>query len=564
MKGFLQLVEEKEKALKPVVMSFGRFNPPTTGHMKVIDKVHEVAEKNHAKHVIVASHTQDSKKNPLPVEKKLHHLKTYSPNTHFVAASKPLPTMFHHAAKLSAAGHDHLIMVAGSDRVKEYHQLLHKYNGVKSSTGEGYHFKKIDVVSSGHRDADSEGTEGISGSKMREHAKNNDFSSFRAGVPHHVSDTHAKELMKDTRKGMGLDEAINRGMFHAIFISGGPGSGKDLLIREAIATTRTVELNLIQATQYLKDKQKLSEKTSDFRREAIRNRGPLMICGPADHLENINYVREELKKFGYESMMIFVSTTNLVSSQRNMSLSHMVSESIRQNRWVESQKNIKNFNETFDKFIVFENSGNIDTLTKEENIHEIYQTTKNFLDQRVLNESSIDWLERNGTLNINEKFELLFKNSQIFEKEKTKKTVRKSAGTDPIRINMGTGDLGYKFGVQSSPGATVLTSFPSEEVKYIKRKKVRTPASAQPQQTPPQQTPDKFGIGVGATWSDRTGSQMPEQISFDRFRKKYNESEDQNDMPNTGLGNGAVTKEPMETPKIKYGKPSKIKEKRVK
>ena len=74
MKSFLQLVEEKEKTHKPVVMAFGRMNPPTTGHLKLIDKVRAEAEKRGAKHVVVASHSQDSKKNPLTGEQKVRHL----------------------------------------------------------------------------------------------------------------------------------------------------------------------------------------------------------------------------------------------------------------------------------------------------------------------------------------------------------------------------------------------------------------------------------------------------------------------------------------------------------
>ena len=218
MKNFLELSEETGKTHKPVVMAFGRMNPPTTGHLKLIDKVKHEADKQGAKHVVVVSHSQDSKKNPLSGEQKLKHLKRYSPGTHFEVSDKEHPTILHHAAKLSAKGHDKLTVIAGSDRVKEMHDLLHKYNGVKGRHGH-YHFKKIEVKSAGHRDPDAEGAEGMSGTKMREHAKNKDFHSFRHGVPSHVSDEHAKELMHDVRKGMGLNEEINRGLFKAIFLT---------------------------------------------------------------------------------------------------------------------------------------------------------------------------------------------------------------------------------------------------------------------------------------------------------------------------------------------------------
>jgi cytidyltransferase-like protein len=331
MKSFLEILEESAKTHNPVVMSFGRFNPPTTGHMKLIDKVRAIGEQRGIPHHVFVSHSQDTKKNPLSAKQKIKHLKRYSPGTNFEASTPEEPTIFHAAAKLHAAGHDHLVVVAGSDRVKEYQALLNKYNGVKGPHGY-YNFKKIEVVSAGQRDPDSEGAEGMSATKMREHAKNNDFSSFRQGVPDHVSDEHARELMRDTRHGMGLHEDVSHGMFKAIFVTGGPGSGKDIVIRESIPEQRSVELNYTQAIQYLGDKQKLSEKSNDYRRESIRNRGPLIINGPADDLEKISYIKEELEELGYETMMIFVHTSDEVSKERNSHLSRMMTESIRRDR----------------------------------------------------------------------------------------------------------------------------------------------------------------------------------------------------------------------------------------
>ena len=409
MKSFLELYEEGEST-KPVVMAFGRMNPPTTGHLKLIDKVKSTAEKLGAKHTVVVSHSQDSKKNPLSGEQKVKHLKRYSPGTHFEHSSKEAPTILHAAAKLHAKGHDELHVVAGSDRVKEMHALLHKYNGVEAGHGL-YNFKKIKVHSAGHRDPDAEGAEGMSGTKMREHAKNKDFSSFRQGVPSHVPDHHAKELMHDVRQGMGLNESVDRGQFRAIFVTGGPGSGKDIVIREAIAESRIVELNLVQACEYLADKQRLSEKSNDFRKEGIRTRGPLIINGPADDNNRIGYIKEELEELGYETLMIFVNTTNEASQERNSMLSRMMTESIRQDKWLKAQGNTKYFNESFTNFIEFDNTGKIET--KEEYITEIYITTKLFLDSRVINEIADDWFTRNNKVDINERIATLFKENNV-------------------------------------------------------------------------------------------------------------------------------------------------------
>lgn len=401
MKTFLQLMEEKEKTHNPVVMAFGRMNPPTTGHMKLVDKVRDIADKENAKHTVIVSHSQDTKKNPLSGAQKLKHLKRFSPGTHFETSDKDHPTILHHAAKLHAAGHDHLIVVGGSDRVKEYQDLLHKYNGEHAKHGH-YNFKKIEVRSAGHRDPDSEGAEGMSATKMREHAKNNDFSSFRQGVPHHVSDHHAREMMHDVRKGMGLNESVSRGQFKAIFIVGGPGSGKDVVIREAIPEAKCMELNTVQAYDYLADKQKLSEKTSDVRRESIRNRGPLIINGPADDVSRISYIKEELEELGYDTLMVFVDTSNTVSQDRNSRLSRMMNESVRQEKWNNSQKSKKMFYHMFENVLIFDNSVSIEET--EENITDVYQLTNQFISYNISNEIAESWLENNGKLNINSKF----------------------------------------------------------------------------------------------------------------------------------------------------------------
>lgn len=405
MKSFLETIYESSVDDKHHVMTFGRMNPPTTGHLKLIDKVKEVANKNNASHSVVTSHSQDAKKNPLSSEQKIKHLKRYSPGTNIVSSSKDHPTFLHHAAELHKKGVTHLHMVAGSDRVAEYKEKLHKYNGTHE--GALYNFKKITVHSAGQRDPDAEGSEGMSGTKMREHAKNKDLKSFRQGVPSHVSDAHAKELMHDTRKGMGLHEDVNRGQFKAIFVTGGPGSGKDIIIREAISESRIAELNFIQAVDYLGDKQKLSEKSSNLRRESLRTRGPLIINGPADDLKTISYIKEELEELGYSTMMIFVNTTNDTSKERNSSLSRMMMESIRYDKWLKSQENTKVFTESFGKFVTFDNTGDLNS--SEEDITDIYQTTNLFLNSNEINESAKDWLERNTLYDINRKVSSLFK-----------------------------------------------------------------------------------------------------------------------------------------------------------
>lgn len=200
-KDFLQ-----EAAEKHGVLAYGRMNPPTAGHEQVINKVHEVAKAHNAIHKVVLSHSHDANKNPLPADVKVKHARRAFPGTHIEAASKEQPTIMHHAAQMHKAGVKHLHVVAGSDRVHEYHSLLHKYNDVSGKHGH-YNFKSITVHSSGERDPDSEGTKGVSGTKMREHAASGNKKAFHAALPSHMKPEHKEELYHDLRHHMGVKEA---------------------------------------------------------------------------------------------------------------------------------------------------------------------------------------------------------------------------------------------------------------------------------------------------------------------------------------------------------------------
>lgn len=186
------LDEAKEST---AVMAFGRFNPPTVGHEKLIHKVHEVAKEHDGSAHVVASHSEGTSKDPLPQSKKLDYIKKVAPEgVHVSGSSKESPSFLHAAKKLHQAGHKHLVMVAGSDRVKEYEQKLHQYNGKEGH----YNFKSIKVVSSGERDPDAEGVEGMSGTKMRAHARAGEHDKFKSGLPKTLH-PHAKEIADHIR-----------------------------------------------------------------------------------------------------------------------------------------------------------------------------------------------------------------------------------------------------------------------------------------------------------------------------------------------------------------------------
>jgi hypothetical protein len=575
MKSFLELVEETKQGEKHHVMTFGRMNPPTTGHLKLIDKVKEVAAKNNASHSVVTSHSQDSKKNPLSTEQKIKHLKRYSPGTHFEASSKEHPTFLHHAEKLHKQGVTHLHMVVGSDRVEEMKEKLHKYNGTHK--GALYNFKKITVHSAGQRDPDAEGSTGMSGTKMRAHAASGNSKEFKKGVPEHVSDKHTKELMHDTRKGMGLHENFNRGLFKAIFVTGGPGSGKDIIIRESIPEARAVELNANQAYDYLADKQKLSEKTSDFRREAIRNRGPLIINGPADSIDKINYIKEELEDLGYSSMMIFVNTTNEVSQERNTKLSRMMVESIRYDKWTQAQKNKNLFAESFDNFVQIDNTGSLESI--EEDITQTYLNIHNFIEGRTYGDVSLSWLEKHGKLNISDNLIKEEKNVQSaskFTKIKTNPELKapgldsipadnraSDSNADDIKWNANSKRKTFIFRTYSEAQEPTLTVNPqpketnfSKDKEQVKKKRIvdaptvsqrlRNTTGVGPEFDTRQQGTVYPMSGLG----DVTYREQKEFSSFRKTIKEYNGFQNDISIPDMGVGgtlNGATNFEPMQS-----------------
>lgn len=198
-------------AEKHMVFAFGRMNPPTAGHSKVVDHVVKTAETHGADHKVIVSHSQDKNKNPLHSDHKVDYLKHVHPDVNVEASTKEHPHFMAHLAKLHKDGYTHATMVAGSDRVEEFQKLADKYNGPNGQ----YHFKHLKVVSAGHRDPDSEGTTGVSGTKMRAHAGDNDYESFKKGLHPNASDEHAKKLFHATRGGMGLQNEETRLSFKA-------------------------------------------------------------------------------------------------------------------------------------------------------------------------------------------------------------------------------------------------------------------------------------------------------------------------------------------------------------
>ena len=202
MKTYKKFMTEKKG--DTVVFTFGRFNPPTVGHEKLIIAVQAVSRSEGGDYFIYPSHSQDNKKNPLTQSQKIKYMKKMFPKHSRNIISSTGKNALEIAVELHDKGYTNLVMVVGSDRVRDFKSLLNRYNGEEKVHG-FYDFDKIKVVSAGERDPDAEGVEGMSASKMTAAAVEGDFSTFRSGIPTSLPEADVKKMLNDIRKAMRLD-----------------------------------------------------------------------------------------------------------------------------------------------------------------------------------------------------------------------------------------------------------------------------------------------------------------------------------------------------------------------
>ena len=176
--------------MKKVVFTFGRLNPPTVGHQKLVDKVVSAAKKEKADAKVFLSHTQNNKKDPLNYAEKIRFARKAFGKVIEQSKSK---TIIQILQELEKSGFTDVVLVVGSDRVTEFSGLLNKYNGGPFS------FDSIDVRSAGARDPDAEGVEGMSASKLRAVAVEGDFDTFKTGLPKKLTDKDAKDVYDTIR-----------------------------------------------------------------------------------------------------------------------------------------------------------------------------------------------------------------------------------------------------------------------------------------------------------------------------------------------------------------------------
>ena len=187
--------DASEETTETLTIAFGRFNPPTVGHGKLLSAAKKAAAGEDLK--IYPSRSQDAKKNPLDPDMKISFMKKMFPDfSEVIINDDEMKSIFNVLVAADEAGYKNVNIIVGSDRQAEFENLATKYNG------ELYNFENIRVISAGVRDADAEGVEGMSASKMRKSVMDDDYDSFRRGTPKELDDGDTTSLFDAVRAGM--------------------------------------------------------------------------------------------------------------------------------------------------------------------------------------------------------------------------------------------------------------------------------------------------------------------------------------------------------------------------
>ena len=189
------------KSKGTLTLAFGRFNPPHAGHQQLMDIAAASAAQEESDYIIVPSRSQDPKKNPLDADTKVSVMRQMFPqHSERIVNDGANRTIFDVLKKAHNDGYTNVRIVAGQDRVKEFDKLSQNYNG------QLYQFDNMEVISSGDRDPDSDGVEGLSSSRMRLAAAEGDFKTFRAGLPEGIPRKSAMTLFDTVRQSMNIKD----------------------------------------------------------------------------------------------------------------------------------------------------------------------------------------------------------------------------------------------------------------------------------------------------------------------------------------------------------------------
>ena len=200
--------EKTKKTGETLTVGFGRFNPPTIGHEKLLNKISQTAGEG-GQYRVYPSRTEDPKKNPLPAGEKVQYMrKAFPQHANSIVDDENTRNIFDVLKAADAKGYSSVNIVVGDDRVKEFENLAHKYNGKL------YNFDKINIVNAGKRDANAKGVAGMSASKLRQAVVDGDYATFRSGFEVRndegelerelLDDKSSKQLFNTLRKRMNV------------------------------------------------------------------------------------------------------------------------------------------------------------------------------------------------------------------------------------------------------------------------------------------------------------------------------------------------------------------------
>ena len=413
------LTEAKDKS---VTFTFGRFNPPTTGHAKLVEKLRKVRADDI---MLFTSHSNDKKKNPLTHKDKIKYLKKFFGKKVMINDSA-IRTVFDICNFLHEKGYSSINMVVGSDRVKEFQNLITKYNNVKARHG-FYNFKSINIVSAGERDPDADDVSGMSASKMRAYAEDGDFDNFKQGVPS-KNKRDQEALYKAIRKGMGINEGVlptyiledlvkegvyDQGIFKAVFLSGGPGSGKSAVVKKL--ALKALGLRMVNTDKAFENGLKKAGLSLDLRdmdaalRDPIRAKAKaitkkslesyiggrlgLIFDTTSARSSKIKGYKKLLDKLGYEYKMVFVNASLDNAQKRNQLRARKLPPEIVKGDWDAAQKNAAEYKSIFKKdFIEIKNDDDLASLDKKANT--LYGKLMTWTSKFPSNKLALKWRER--------------------------------------------------------------------------------------------------------------------------------------------------------------------------
>ena len=422
-----------ESANKKAVITFGRFNPPTVGHGKLIDALKKASSGGYQP-LVYMSHSQDPKKNPLDYNTKQKWMNKFFGKKVTVVKSNARQ-IFQIVTELYTNGYTDLRMVVGSDRVREFDTLIRKYNGSKGRHG-FYNFDNIQIISAGERDPDSDDlVSGMSASKMRQAAEEGDYESFKLGVASKFM-TDQQLLYKEVRKGMGIKEesmpnymfadmlsegVYDPGIFKAVFLMGGPGSGKSTVV-DALAL-KALGLKTINSDTHferlMKDANmsmkmtKTSSGTVNPERDALRARGKAIASKQMDiHVParlglifdttsakagKIQNYKKQLDALGYEYKMVFVKTSLELAQRLNSMRARTLPPEILIKEHEAVEKNASVFKRIFkNDFIEIVNDDSVQTLQKKSS--KLFGQMMSWCQRFPTNKIALAWKERELTL----------------------------------------------------------------------------------------------------------------------------------------------------------------------